>query len=100
MQKPSSRTTISLQRDSIEKVYNAAEAKAIADNKANLFGLYLFSNNSYSMEPQAVIDSIAALTPELQATKTAANLKEHAEKQLNVAVGKKFIDITLPDTTG
>ena len=88
------------QRDSIEMVYNAAEAKAIADNKANLFGLYLFSNSTYSMDPQAVIDSLAALTPELQATKTAANLKDHAEKQLNVAVGKKFIDITLPDTTG
>jgi peroxiredoxin len=93
-------TTTDAQRDSLEKVYNAAQAEAMKANKGNLFGLFLLSQSSYEMEPQALLDTLATFQPELQASQTAVKMKEHAEKQLNVAIGKKFIEISLPDSTG
>ncbi|MCI2121684.1 MAG: AhpC/TSA family protein [Bacteroidales bacterium] len=89
------------QRDSVEKAYTAySDSLSKANCGKNLLGLYLLSNDSYEMDPQALLDSLETYPAEIQKNRTATKLKEEGEKKLAVSVGKKFKEIDLNDTTG
>lgn len=93
--------TTEAQKDSLYKVYEDLNNSAYEANSGkNLLGLSLFRNKTYEMEPQAILDSLKAYPEAIQKSRTAVKIKEHAEKSLEVSVGKKYKEISLNDTTG
>lgn len=81
--------------------YEAMSQKYREENKDNLYGIMQFINNAlYEMEPQEVIDQIAALPEKYQNMEETIRVKERAQAMLNIAVGKPCIEITAPDVDG
>lgn len=71
------------------------------ENKDNLYGIMQFINNAlYEMEPQEVIDQIAALPERYQKMEETQSVVERAEAMLKVAVGKPCVEIVAPDVDG
>lgn len=74
--------------------------KTIDANIANPVGIYLWPNNSYSME-LSQLQALAAKVPaEYQNNERIAKLLKHIEVLGKTAVGQKFTDFAMTDTEG
>jgi peroxiredoxin len=87
-------------RDSVAHVFDVMQKQFINDNRGNLIGLYMFSRDAYGMDGQAILDSLAKYPADIQASSTAKTIKEEAQRKLNVSIGKKYLEINLPDSSG
>ena len=85
-----------------ENAEDAAVMKLYADfiqaNAANIAGQNMLKQNYYMLEPQQVIDAIAAIPAEKQ--EDFANMKKSAEQALLVEPGNNYIDVVEPTPDG
>lgn len=79
---------------------DALTFSTIEANITNPVGIYLWPNNSYSME-LAQLQALAAKVPtEYQSNERIASLLKRIEVLAKTAVGQKFTDFTLPAPDG
>lgn len=71
---------------------------AISANTDNLFGVSLFQQMYYNLEPQEILDIAAKFPAEMQEQLT--EIKAHAEAQLKTQPGQPYIDIIQKDADG
>lgn len=71
---------------------------AISANTDNLFGVSLFQQMYYNLEPQEILDIAAKFPAEMQ--EQLAEIKAHAEAQLKTQPGQPYIDIVQKDADG
>lgn len=90
-----------------EEFMNAfATMQALVDesyeaNKTNLWGAYLFISGKYrELSAEEILATVEAYPKELQKVEELVMVREYAEKMINTEIGKKYINITLPNAEG
>lgn len=85
------RQAVAAQADSMDNVEG---------NYDNLFGLYMFQNDSYGMSADEIVATADKFAPELQQQKILTDLRERADAIRKTEVGQPYINIVLPDKDG
>lgn len=83
-----------------EEAFEALLAETIGRNRDNIFGIYLFAQQAYSLPARQILDEAALFSEELQQNKTLERICKTAEQQLKTEVGQPYIDIVQPDADG
>lgn len=89
------------ERAAVEEEFAAAPREALEANTDNYFGLLLLAQQLvYEMDPQEILDVVAAFPENLRQTTLAGEIKKFAEGKMRTDTGKPYIDIVQPDPAG
>ena len=93
--------------EAIDKEYEAMQNNYFEQNKANVFGLFMLQQLSYSEPAKVLLDRLQTLSEELQSLPVAVRMKETAERKFKTepqAEGSDYvphyIDIVQPNLAG
>lgn len=90
--------------ETIMAVYSQIEqltSDSYEANKENLWGAYILAQSFYArMEPEEILETIAAMPKDVQKVPEVVTLSERAEAMLRTAVGNDFIEVKMPDAEG
>ena len=88
-------------REAIEQEYEQLTRTVLDQNRDNLFGVMLLSQQlGYELSGQELLDEIAKFPAEMQQTDALVRLKENAEQKMKTDIGQPFIDIAQPNADG
>ncbi len=87
-------------REAIETEMDSLTDATYEANRSNYFGAMLLQEKAYDLSGQELLDEIAKVPAELQATELLTELKEHAEQKVRTEVGNDYIDIEQPNAAG
>lgn len=83
-----------------EKTIEQEEAKALANNGNNSFGLFLIASNISSYDYEKLKSAIDKIAEPLLRTNLLKSIKQRLARLETVRVGAFAPDFTMPDTTG
>ncbi len=93
--------TTAERREAIEQEYEQLTRTVLDQNRDNLFGVMLLSQQlGYELSGQELLDEIAKFPAEMQQTDALMRLKENAEQKMKTDIGQPFIDIAQPNADG
>ena len=93
--------TTAERREAIEQEYEQLTRTVLDQNRDNLFGVMLLSQQlGYELSGQELLDEIAKFPAEMQQTDALVRLKENAEQKMKTDIGQPFIDIAQPNADG
>lgn len=93
--------TTAERREAIEQEYEQLTRTVLDQNRDNLFGVMLLSQQlGYELSGQELLDEIAKFPAEMQQTDALVRLKENAEQMIKTDIGQPFIDIAQPNADG
>ena len=93
--------TTAERREAIEQKYEQLTRTVLDQNRDNLFGVMLLSQQlGYELSGQELLDEIAKFPAEMQQTDALVRLKENAEQKMKTDIGQPFIDIAQPNADG
>ena len=93
--------TTAERREAIEQEYEQLTRTVLDQNRDNLFGVMLLSQQlGYELSGQEILDQIAKFSPEMQQTKELTELKATAEQKKRTDVGQPYINILQSDAEG
>jgi len=90
------------QRDSVYDSYIDLEKKTLAENKSNIFGLYMLQNLSYEdlFSPQEIMETLEAFPEGIRETAGWKQLKETTQLSLKTTPGNPYMDFTQNNPEG
>ena len=93
--------TTAERREAIEQEYEQLTRTVLDQNRDNLFGVMLLSQQlGYELSGQELLDEIAKFPAAMQQTDALMRLKENAEQKMKTDIGQPFIDIAQPNADG
>ena len=93
--------TAAERREAIEQEYEQLTRTVLDQNRDNLFGVMLLSQQlGYELSGQELLDEIAKFPAEMQQTDALVRLKKNAEQMIKTDIGQPFIDIAQPNADG
>ena len=93
--------TTAERREAIEQEYEQLTRTVLDQNRDNLFGVMLLSQQlGYELSGQELLDEIAKFPAEMQQTDALVRLKKNAEQMIKTDIGQPFIDIAQPNADG
>lgn len=84
-------------RAEIDKESDALYAKALEENKTNVFGASILKEQIYDMDPDQIMAAVAQFPEDLQKGKYLTECTQMAEQLRKCSVGARYTDIVLPD---
>lgn len=84
--------------NALQEQFETMMKETMEANTDNLFGVSLFQQMYYNLEPQEILDIAAKFPAEMQ--EQLAEIKAHAEAQLKTQPGQPYIDIVQKDADG
>lgn len=88
------------ERDALRNRYDEVIEEAIDANNDNLLGVYIFRSSYAEMEPAEARRQLERFSPEMQQTEMLKQVGTALDASANTEIGKPYINIDLPDTTG
>lgn len=88
-------------RSQIVEEYDNLMKEAYETNRDNLFGVYLLASElAYDMSGEELLAELDKLSPALQSSRIATDLRTQAEQRIKTDIGKPYIDIEQPNAAG
>lgn len=88
-------------REELMAYYEAEMERLYEENKDNLYGvMQMIRQKSYDMTGEQMLEAIAALPEAYKSMPEVEKLSVRAQALVNVAIGKPFVEIEVPDAEG
>ena len=93
--------TTAERREAIEQEYEQLTRTVLDQNRDNLFGVMLLSQQlGYELSGQELLDEIAKFPAEMQQTDALVRLKKNAEQMIKTDIGQPYMNIMQGDADG
>lgn len=93
--------TTAERREAIEQEYDQLARTTLEQNRDNLFGAMLLSQQFvHELSGQELLDEIAKFPAAIQQTNALVQLRKNAEQKMKTDIGQPFTDVAQPDADG